>query len=76
VISIDTSLAPNGQKNPRARKERLNPRSRWRQPRIQMIARLVTAVAVAEEVEADEEAPVGEGVVVAEGVEAGSVYHS
>lgn len=41
-----------------------------------MIARLVTAVAVAEEVEADEEAPVGEGVVVAEGVEAGSVYHS
>lgn len=41
-----------------------------------MIAGLVAAAAVAEEVEADEEAPVGEGVAVAEGVEAGRVYNS
>lgn len=68
MISIDTSLAPNEQKilhERRARKERLNPRPRRRQPRIQTIAELVAAVAVVgeAEVEAGEEAPVAEGVV-------------
>jgi hypothetical protein len=67
---------PNGQKIPQATMERPKPRPQWSQPRIQMIAGLVAAVAVVEEVEADDEALVGEGVAVADGVEAGRVSHS
>ncbi|KAF3397758.1 hypothetical protein F1880_005932 [Penicillium rolfsii] len=78
--STDTSLAPKGPKTPhekQARKEKLSSRRRQRQPRIQKIAGSVVAVAaaVAEEVEADAEAPVGEGVAVGEGVEADRVHH-
>jgi hypothetical protein len=76
VKSTDTFLVPNGQRIPherRPRKERLNLRPRRRLPKIQMIAGLVAVVAVVEEAEAeaDEEAPVGEGVAAAEGAEAG-----